>query len=153
MRNKKLTDWSQLLEFCTAPDSSFGRVGERDYEGELSREVERVAEGDAVRRAALLKVADRLLDRARVRVAVEAEDALAQELLAGVDLRDAGAVTEVTLLAIVLMPSDLLVHETETDRQTDRQTDTGRQTGSQAGRQTDRQTDRPTDRQTETFSS
>ena len=68
--------------------------GEPDYEGELARAVESAAAGDEVRGAALRKVADRLLDRLRVRVASDEECAVAEELLEGVDLESAVGVGE-----------------------------------------------------------
>lgn len=70
--------------------------GEPDFDGELAKEVERLAAGDEVQRAMLGKVADRLLDRHRVRVATPAESALADKLLEGMsvtggeDLRSEG---------------------------------------------------------------
>ena len=68
--------------------------GDPDYQGELAREVERVADGDEIRRAALMRVADRLLDRLHVRAASTAEISVAEELLAGVDVEGAGAASE-----------------------------------------------------------
>jgi hypothetical protein len=66
---------------------------EVDYEGELAREVARLAGGDEVRKWALEKVADRLLDRVRVRKATTAECAIADELMDGVELGE-GVVSE-----------------------------------------------------------
>ena len=57
--------------------------GAPDFDGELRKQVERLAAGDEVQRAMLGKVADRLLDRHRVRVATPAESALAEKLLEG----------------------------------------------------------------------
>ena len=68
--------------------------GEPDYEGELVKAVRHLAGADGLRNAALRRVADRLLDRSRVRTATADERAMAEELLDGVDLSDAGLVDE-----------------------------------------------------------
>ena len=52
---------------------------EPDYEGELATAVERLAAGDAMRKAVLEKVAERLLDRKCVRVTTALESAHARD--------------------------------------------------------------------------
>jgi hypothetical protein len=58
---------------------------EPDYVGELAKEVRRAAGGDAEERKLHERVADRLLDRACVRVATVEECQVASRLLAGMD--------------------------------------------------------------------
>ena len=73
-------------------DSWLWGDAEPDYEGELDRAVERLAAGDAMRKAALHKVSERLLDRKCVRVATDVESGHARALLEGVDV--AGSLSE-----------------------------------------------------------
>ena len=73
---------------------------EPDYEGELAAEVVRLAAGDGARKKVLERVAERLLDRVRVRVATADECALASELLTGVDVGGGGATEEVWRLVL-----------------------------------------------------
>ena len=59
-----------------------------DFEGELAAEVERAAAGDEERKRNLARVADRLLDRVRLRFATREERTLASELLDGIGDED-----------------------------------------------------------------
>ena len=76
------------------PDTWLWGDREPDYESLLATEVTRVAAGDDERKRALAKIAERLLDRSRVRYATSSESAVAAELLAnvahGVNERDEG---------------------------------------------------------------
>ena len=67
-------------------DTFLWRDKQIDFEGDLAAEVRRAAVGDAGRRRRLAKVAERLLDRVRLRMASAEERALASKLLEGVSV-------------------------------------------------------------------
>jgi len=81
---------------------------EPDYDGELARAVVRLAAGDAMRKAALEKVAERLLDRTCVRVTTAVESAHARELLEGVDVAAAGNLSEEAWRELLRQRADVL---------------------------------------------
>ena len=81
---------------------------EPDYEGELVKAVERLGAGDAMRKAVLEKVAERLLDRKCVRVTTAVESVHARDLLEGVDVAAAGNLSEEAWLEILRQRADML---------------------------------------------
>ena len=90
------------------PDTWLWGEGEPDFEGELGREVQRLSAGQAAVRGRLAKVADRLLDRSRVRAATPEESAAAGELLQSLGSPGPDAADGPALLQLLLSQADAL---------------------------------------------
>ena len=72
-----------------------------DFEGELAKEVVRAAAGGEAQRCLHERVANRLLDRVRTRVASAEERRIASELLEGTSLEACGGSEEAVRRALV----------------------------------------------------